>query len=108
MGSKQKNLIGLSFNYLQVQSLAPSRQFGKTKKRFWNCICKCGNETQAPTHALVSNKIKKNDEIFSFINDIKDVRKKIGFIKDKDKKEFVNEKIKEIEKIYALIKEQII
>ena len=58
MGSKQKNLVGLSFNYLQVQSLAPSRQFGKTKKRFWNCICKCGNETQVPTHALVSNKIK--------------------------------------------------
>ena len=24
MGSKQKNLVGLSFNYLQVQSLAPS------------------------------------------------------------------------------------
>ena len=56
---------------------------------------------------LESNKSKKDDELFSFINDIKDVKKKISSLKDKNKQEFVNEKLLEIEKIYALIKEQI-
>jgi ParB family chromosome partitioning protein len=56
---------------------------------------------------LMTNKNKKDEEVFSFINDIKDVRKKISSIKDKEKQAFVNEKMLEIEKLYSLIKEQI-
>ena len=56
---------------------------------------------------LMTNKNKKDEDVFSFINDIKDVRKKISSIKDKEKQAFVNEKMQEIEKLYSLIKEQI-
>jgi ParB family chromosome partitioning protein len=56
---------------------------------------------------LMANKNKKDVEVFSFINDIKDVRKKINGIKDKEKQAFINEKMAEIEKLYSLIKEQI-
>jgi hypothetical protein len=55
----------------------------------------------------MANKNKKDVEVFSFINDIKDVRKKINGIKDKEKQAFINEKMAEIEKLYSLIKEQI-
>ena len=56
---------------------------------------------------LKTNISKKNDESFSFLNDFKDVKKKINSIKDREKQDFINEKLQEIEKLYILIKEKI-
>ena len=56
---------------------------------------------------LKTNISKKNDESFSFLNDFKDLRKRISSLKDKEKQDFVNEKMQEIESIYNLIKEKI-
>ena len=54
MGSKQANLVGIKFNMLQVVKQAPSRQYGKTKKRMWECICDCGKTIILNTGCLTT------------------------------------------------------
>ena len=58
MGSKQKDLTGLTFGRLTVVCLEGSKRYGKSKKRIWRCICQCGNSTTVYTSALTSGNTK--------------------------------------------------
>lgn len=54
-GSNAKNLLGLRFKYLFVES--PNGMFKYGKSMTWNCLCDCGNYIVATSHSLTSGKI---------------------------------------------------
>jgi hypothetical protein len=58
MGAKMQDLVGKKFNSLTVVKLLGSVQYGKSKKRTWECLCDCGNTTKITTGALVRGAIK--------------------------------------------------
>jgi hypothetical protein len=58
MGAKQENLIGLKFNHLTVLSLAVHNEYKNYRKRYWECLCDCGNVSIVATAALTTNKTK--------------------------------------------------
>lgn len=45
-------MIGKKFNKLTVLEEAPSRVWGGVSRKFWKCICECGNYTEANTSVL--------------------------------------------------------
>lgn len=68
MGAKQINLVGKKFNSLTVIKLLPSVQYGKYKKRNWECLCDCGNLTKVNTSPLIKGKIKTCGCIFKIVS----------------------------------------
>ena len=59
MTGRFEDLTGKRFNFLTVESRAPSTPKGNGKKRtMWNCICDCGNKTIVPASKLKANKTK--------------------------------------------------
>lgn len=50
-----KDLTGMKFNRLTVVSFSHT---DKHKKKKWNCICECGNETKLITSQLTNNYVK--------------------------------------------------
>lgn len=49
---KPLNLIGERFGRLVVVSCAGSRGEGRSAKRYWNCVCDCGNTITTTTQSL--------------------------------------------------------
>ena len=58
MGYKLENIEGKKFGKLLVIKLLESRQYGKYKKRNWECLCDCGNKTNVTTSQLITGKTK--------------------------------------------------
>lgn len=52
--SIKENLIGKTFGNLKVVSFKEVRN----KRRYWNCVCKCGSEVEVPTALLNNGKTK--------------------------------------------------
>lgn len=86
MGQKLNNLINTRFNNLVVTKLCESKQYGKSKKRLWECLCDCGKITFVTTGQLTSGKTKSCGclhKISSVENSIKSrhkiVKKEAGY-----------------------------
>jgi hypothetical protein len=56
MGAKQNDLTGLKFNKLTVLNLINHNEEKTYKKRYWLCLCDCGNKTKVSTSQIVSQK----------------------------------------------------
>lgn len=58
MGYKLENIVGNRYGKLLVLNPLESKQYGKYKKRSWECLCDCGNKTSITTSLLINGKTK--------------------------------------------------
>lgn len=58
MGYKLENIEGKKFGKLLVVKLLESKQYGKYKKRNWECLCDCGKTTNVTTSQLINGGTK--------------------------------------------------
>lgn len=52
------DLVGLTFERLKVINFVESRLVGKTKRRFWNCLCECGKYIEVAGSSLTTKNTK--------------------------------------------------
>lgn len=53
--SNKPNLIGLKFGKLKVSKESKQKVYGK---RYWKCVCQCGNSIEVSTNSLMSGNTK--------------------------------------------------